>query len=337
MQTEQLLERFLEETNYLEKDEILLIIAYGSRLTNSYTSSSDLDIFVVTEHNTFTAARLIDGYKIEIHGFQIDELKQDIMYVNTSRNSYLKSVLKTGKIIIDKINLYEQLCTLLDYQIKKSRNLNENYIEIVENYCTSFLLNEEKYKDVYYFLALEFLRKLYHAKENCSIIQSTKVYDLYNDEEKAKKYFLKLPKKEFIETYLQALKETNRNEQKKFIISFLKQFLDVKTKLSKSSNFLTTQEIKKKLITLNNQLIKCEEMLLKNHPYANCLYNLTVGSIITFAENIECDYEKLQELYEQAVNTTDTNERINYLEKLFCILDRNYRLDYDDYYLKIYR
>ena len=60
---EKLMDRFLEETGYLEDDNILLLIAYGSRITNTEKANSDFDIFMVTENKRYLSTKMIDGIK----------------------------------------------------------------------------------------------------------------------------------------------------------------------------------------------------------------------------------------------------------------------------------
>ena len=309
-------------------------MAYGSRVNGNYNENSDLDIFLVTEYKKFISAMLIDGIKVEMHCFPIEEVKNGIIFIDAFGDNYLKSVLKTGKVLKNEINTYEQLCNLLDYQVKRKRKLSEEVLEKLEDYISSFIFTNDKYRDRFYFMALELARQSYHTIENLSNIPVAKVYDLYTDEELAfEKYCLKLPNKDFRKFYLECLEEENRNRQKNYLLSFLKKFQVFELSSFVANGFISDKEIKQKLITMNNKVIKCESMLLKNHPYAVPFYNIIIGSIMEFAEIIDVNMDVLQYFYELAVDANSVEMKIQSLESLFCTLDEKYRIDYDDFRL----
>lgn len=61
-----LIERLNEELSLKDDKNILLAMAYGSRVNGNYNENSDLDIFLVTEYKKFISAMLIDGIKVEM-------------------------------------------------------------------------------------------------------------------------------------------------------------------------------------------------------------------------------------------------------------------------------
>ena len=315
----------------------MLLIAYGSRITNNATNNSDLDILIVTsEIIGYKSSRLIDGIPADISIAPIEDVERKIMFSKTIGSSYFESVLKTGSVIIDKYDTYNTLCNLLNYQIKRKRNLNPKLLELALDHITSFMYNSQNQK-VHYYTALEFLRKLYHAKNNCTNIHTAKVYDLYTDKNKAKgKYMAILSDEEFIKNYLKALKKINFNKQKEYLIHFLKVFENDKIKdVISNSEFLGKNKIREKLVTLNNAVIKCETMLLNNHPYANVLYFILIGEIKNLYKQIyNQEDSELLECYNNAYKEQDSEERIKFLEKLFCLTDYEYRIDYSDFVIR---
>lgn len=336
MKTEELINRFLEETAYLENESLLLLMAYGSRITGNESKNSDLDIFMVTENKKFIATRLIDGIKVETHCFPIEEVENNILLMKETGSTYFESVLKTGKIIKDDMNIYENLCNIIGTKSHKKRKVINETLEVIENRIDSFPFQEEKNKNVTYFSTLELLRNAYHMKKNCSNIPVDKVYLLYQNETLAtKNYCLKLPSIEFRKKYLAAILETEKEKQQENLISFFKELQGVKTKEKLTHEFFSPSEIKQKLITINNHVIKCENMLIENHPYANALYYMTIENIMDFSKKIETNAESMDYFYELALLSNETQSKINCLENLFCSLDSIYRINYDDFHLNL--
>lgn len=322
----------------LKENEILLLMAYGSQINGNATESSDLDIFIISENRKFIAVKKTSGIKVEMHCFPIDEIKTGMMFIDASGDTYLKSVLKTGKILKNKYNTYEQLTNILNFQVKKKRVINRIVFEKLEDCMTSFICDEEKYKNNYYFFSLELIRRLFHVKENLSTIPSSKVYELYQNTTLAtEKYCLKLPSHEFRDSYLKSLTETNREKQKLLLIHYVEEFKKCESKCIPENQFLSNTEIKQKLITLHNKVEKCQTFILKNHPYADAFYNIIVYEMLVFRKCLEVEEEQIENLYEIAIITFDNNQRILILDKLFRTLEERYSIDYDDFYLPLQR
>ncbi len=338
MKLNKLLKRFLEETNILKDKRVMLLMVYGSRITNNSTKNSDLDILIITsEVGSYKASRLIDGIPIDMTIASIDDAQREIIMSKATGSSFFKSVLKTGQIVLDRYDTYNNLLNELNYQVKRNRLLNPKLFELALNHITDFMSNTFN-KDVNYFTALEFLRRLYHAQNNCSNIHVTKVYDLYKDKDRAKeKYMAKLPDEDFIKNYLSALKENDYNKRKEYLMKFLKSFETENIRSVIANNdFLNKNEIMKKLVILNNAVIKCETMLLENHPYANVLYFILIGELKSIYNQIysqeSIDFIKC---YKNALKERDKENRIRVLENLFCLTDYEYRIDYNDFMLKL--
>ena len=62
---------------------------------------------------------------------------------------------------------------------------------------------------------------------------------------------------------------------------------------------------------------------------------MQIGNINQFGHQIDCKHELLDDFYEQAILEKNSLERIHCLEDLFCTLDENYRLDYEDFCLHL--
>lgn len=328
METSELIERFLEETNYNHKEEVMLIMAYGSRITKKSTSNSDLDILIITSKKTeYRQSRIIDGILVDVTIIPIEEAKRQILYSNMIGSTYFDSVLKTGIIILNKYNTFDNLSDLLNQKIHKKRYLEASLLEKAQDHYDYFI-SQKGEENIHYYSCLELLRRLYHAKQNCSNIRVTKVYDLYKDLSLIEQYMIKLPDKKFIENYLEALKEKDKGRQKQILIDLLKEFENCHFKKSDSIEYFGEIEIKRKLISLNKIVIKCEDLILRNHPYAFALYNMILGEISNLYEKI--NHEELKLLPVQ----NDQNQMILNLETLFCKLGEDFEIDYDDYTMK---
>ena len=48
MEVEELINRFLEETNFQNRKDLMLLMAYGSRVAGTNHENSDLDILYIT-------------------------------------------------------------------------------------------------------------------------------------------------------------------------------------------------------------------------------------------------------------------------------------------------
>lgn len=335
METSQLIERFLEETDYQSNKDIMLMMAYGSRVTGFSTDASDLDILIITsDKHEARISRFVDGIPIEISIIPIDRAEHEIVFSNMTRSAYFDSVLKTGIVLVDNFDTYDNLCELLNQKVSRSKKVTHQISEEAECHIFDFLYKKGQEK-VHYYSGLEALRKIYHAQNGYSNIQSPKVYDLYTNLEKAKKnYHLKMPDDGFIKIFLSALREKDHKRRTKFLLYFYGLIEKPKDKLSTYDEYMSDIDITRRLIYLNKAVCKCEDMLLREDPYGNALYYILLSDILKFAGSIYEDVNEIERLYEFAIDADDVESRIRSLEKLFCRADRRYRIDYDDYSIK---
>ena len=133
-----------------------------------------------------------------------------------------------------------------------------------------------------------------------------------------------------------ALREVNYERRRDILNSFFSYFKDERIKEGAIDSFLDKRTIRKKLIVLNNAIIKCEAMLLNNHPYSKALYFILIGEIKSFYKQIYgYESDDLLNYYNWALNVNETEEKIKGLEILFCLTDREYRIDYNDFIIKV--
>lgn len=325
MEVMELINRFLEETNFQEKPDLMLLMAYGSRVTGNNHENSDLDILYITSKSReYRGCRLVDGIPVDITIIPINDAEEMIMESSSNGSVYLKSVLKTGLVIIDKYGTFDMLSQALSFEKVQKRTLDGTLLDLAVNHFFDF---EERRgnENIHYYAALDLLRRAYHAKKGCSNISTSKVYELYCDREKAKKYMLKLPDDIFLKDYLSALQERDYEKRKELLVRFLKLFQNERVKRNDNDSFLDDFWITKNLVTMNNAIWKCEDMALQNNPYAIPLYYMLM--------------DKMQSLYGKIYSRTlefdfdfsDSEQLIRNLESFFCHLDSKKEIDYQDY------
>jgi len=330
MDVNELIKKFLKQTNYDKDRNVVLVIAYGSRITRTFREDSDLDILIVTSKNgSYRQCIKIDEIPIDITIMSIEDAEQNIIESKSKGSTYFDNVLKNGIVIFDKIGIYESLKELLRYKENKKRTLDSGLFERAEYHVFQFL-NENRNTNIHYFSALELLRRLYHAKYNYSNIQSSKVYDLYTNKQLAKeKYMLKLPDDKFIRDYLSALFETDNEKRKKWLIQFFKEFENICFKYEE--DFFEIFKIEIKLISLYNAIKKCKNMLLNNHPSSKSLYYIIIEEIfylykLIYKENLNIDID---------ISSENVEDMIKTIERIFKILASDYDIDYDNFKVRL--
>ena len=330
MSTIQLIEEFLNETNYKSDNNVVLIIAYGSRVTPTFRADSDLDILIVTSRgNMYRQAMMIGGILIDITIMTVDDVEENILYSKVKGSTYFDTVFKNGIVVLDKIAIYDNLKELLNNKINKKRSIDNELIELIEYHIYHFI-NGASDKSIHYFSALELIRKLYHAKYNYSNISSSKVYDLYTDQKLAKeRYLVKLPNDKFIINYLMALQEKNEDKQKEWLMRFFQEIENVEMGTYKDS-FFDISQTQLKLINLYHAVSKCQKMLLSRHPYSEPLFYIIVGEIY-YLYNLIYEAEMPANLY---IPCSDPQDMIQTLEKLFFFFDDG-NIDYNNYKVKM--
>ncbi len=329
MDNDELITRFLEETGYDEDQNTLLILAYGSRIMGTNDEHSDLDVLVVSSKNvSYRRTMFVDGIPIDITVIASDDIEKNIYNSLVSGSSYYTSIFKHGRVVLDRMNTFETLQDMLASKVKRHKILDSRMLEKIEYHIKEFTYTNS---NIHYFKALECLRKLHHVNNNCSYIRFTKVYDIYNDRKKATElYMLKLPDDDYIRTYLSALRENDYQKRLEFLIYFSQEFEHVKFRIKEERYFFSEDEIRMRLFNLNNAIWKCEDMLISSHPYAKALYYMLIDDIYSLYELI---YGIPLEIIDFESDSIDT--LIKTLEELFCKLDRNYRIDYNDVILRL--
>ena len=358
----EIINRFFEETNLNNNENIQLILFYGSRATDTYNKDSDIDLFMVTtENENKRISRIVDGYKIECIVYSLNNLLLAMQTKKYHSNNYFASVLQTGKIIKNQNNIYELVTQLFDETEKMTepkrttstflnQDISEYYLQTIY-----YLKKEEELQDYYYYNLIEKIRKKYHIDNGYSYISQNKVYDAYqNKAEYEENYKLKLPNISFINDYFRALTITDVEERVKCIQKLLSyveldsaEILNSYCEKERKENFklITEEEINYILISLNSKKNKVIDSLMKHKKMNKSAYHILLKDIydayheinkhlLEVDEDVKSSYLSFKEVFVLAQKETIVENQIELLENLFFYLEKNNSLDYDDYELK---
>lgn len=335
-----IIENIIDETNLRNNRDVLAFILYGSYLYKTNSDISDVDILIVLNgHDNYRIAKMIDGLHFDIHALSIPEIEKHIVYERASGNQYIESVLRNGYAFINKELTVEYLKSLLTVNCcHLKRMVSSVFASLAVDKAEDFLDNNVN-DDYSYFIALEALRKVIHVKLNASDIPELKVYKLYtNPELSSDKYIVKLPNKDFRGLYMEAIAATDLESRRKYIVKLLTYLVgtDIRDDVYVQKDVFDDNRMKGILISLNHLVITAEDNIINNTPYANALYYLTLERIMGAIERVYGVISSdVQEIFARAVKCASENERINAIEELFHVVDSKYKIDYDDFILKL--
>ena len=265
MSYQYLTNKFLEKTGYIEDDNILAIVVYGSRVTRKYKDTSDLDIFIITSRKTsYKGMMIIDGIKIDYNIYAERKLFQKALEERENNNSYFSSILKTGQIIKNKNGILESLSIFLEkIEIPQDKKrLSHHFKTELQKLYEFFLTTKE---DFWYYNLLEKLRIAYSYLKNYSYISMIKVYDIFlNSEEYEKIYDLNLPDKNFMAIFLKGVLEKDNKSRLEIINLIINNLgLDLNGPLitKDSFSYLSSAKAQYELLILHNKILKAIEYL----------------------------------------------------------------------------
>lgn len=187
--------------------------------------------------------------------------------------------------------------------------------------------------DYSYFNLIEYIRQVYYKKYGLSPISLFKVFHVYSNKEKyAEEYLIKLPSEDFILKYKEAVNLKSSKERIKILEDLLK-LVQVNCKqqhIVEEEIFLSKNQIKFSLLTMNDKKCKLIECLMYHYSWADSLYFVFLRQINELYNNLYGDDDYFEKLFIRAMKEKDANIRISLLEELFLLVDKDYRFDYDD-------
>lgn len=345
MDTNELFERYAEETDILSNEKSDLVIVYGSRVSDDYKDSSDLDVFVVVPGDEWfyhRDHRLIDGIPVETLLMDKNTLMKLLSKEYWNDSKFLESIMLTGEVKRDIKGMHSEILTeikRLNEKIKEKSEFNESWQEDLDQCLYMYRSSSGNEKKRYYCQFVNFLRVIYHYMNNYSNVTEWKFYQLYTNKEKAQRYRLVLPDDKFIDAIIKAVNPDNMDETLESLFPFVgytdyekeNRYVDFPNKWKKCLSKFDTE---KKIIFLGKNINIVEDKLLTESEDADfcyfCLLNYIENDIWYIGPK---DRSEFDQVFKRALDETGSEERIRVLEELLHILDNGYNFDHDDYYL----
>ena len=226
MNYREVLNKFIDDMNYLKNPEVEGIIFYGSFHTNTYNEFSDIDLMILFDDDS--DINQIKGYKT-VNGIQVEYFERTISKMHERANSdYMKcedsllSIIGYGEIIFDRSGKVKDLVEYI--KEKYARPLpcytkHEATYEILGLRKAVLAVEElrvqnDPYFETYFFLAVERIRNFYHKLNGFSNLPQTKVCKLYTYKELQDAQHKTVPEKEFIELYFKTIEEGTSKQEK---------------------------------------------------------------------------------------------------------------------------
>lgn len=213
---EEALWAFISKMGYLNNDNVLGIVFYGSHLTGYAHAKSDIDLHIIMRNEIEI---LIRGASVD-NGFKIEYFEKPLsdLYLSADNEFLLQAnalvpIIGYGKILYDPTGAVAELQS---YILEKYKNplpplTADEAIElavIIENQITDLQISMTEAPEWFtgnYYEILQKIRKFYSRKLGCPDIPNRKVRKLYFNEA-YRKAFCKsiIPDEEFVRLYSEA-------------------------------------------------------------------------------------------------------------------------------------
>lgn len=331
--------KFLDEQDYLNRKEILGIIFYGSSNYKTDTKDSDIDLLIITnDENNYKGVTYVDNKKIEYFEKNVYDLAQKIEKLPSNFDRSLESIFTNGKVIYDKHKTIENLKDLVlennEYPKKKKQNkfYSTSFSELKKTFFSTD--KTSPYFNYIYYNFLEEIRKEYHIQNGYSKLPINKIKKLYENSDYSEKYYcVKLPDIEFRNLYISLLEKYKEDE---FNVLLGK----LKIKQTIKNNFNVRKNNVKYSSTIIHSLI--EKIIVKdtNEKDYLSLYYIALEKIRNLYCNINKLDNSLDNIYEYdssffaIFNDCVSNPSKENITLLFNYLSSKIDIDYKKY--KIY-
>lgn len=331
--------KFLDEQDYLNRKEILGIIFYGSSNYKTDTKDSDIDLLIITnDENNYKGVTYVDNKKIEYFEKNVYDLAKKIEELPSNFDRSLESIFTNGKVIYDKHKTIENLKDLVlennEYPRKKKQNkfYSTSFSELKKTFFSTD--KTSPYFNYIYYNFLEEIRKEYHIQNGYSKLPINKIKKLYENSDYSEKYYcVKLPDIEFRNLYISLLEKYKEDE---FNVLLGK----LKIKQTIKNNFNVRKNNVKYSSTIIHSLI--EKIIVKdtNEKDYLSLYYIALEKIRNLYCNINKLDNSLDNIYEydssffEIFNDCVSNPSKENITLLFNYLSPKIDIDYKKY--KIY-
>lgn len=331
--------KFLDEQDYLNRKEILGIIFYGSSNYKTDTKYSDIDLLIITnDENNYKGVTYVDNKKIEYFEKNVYDLAQKIEELPSNFDRSLESIFTNGKVIYDKHKTIENLKDLVlennEYPRKKKQNkfYSTSFSELKKTFFSTD--KTSPYFNYIYYNFLEEIRKEYHIQNGYSKLPVNKIKKLYENSDYSEKYYcVKLPDVGFRNLYISLL-EKYKEDEFNVLLGKLKRKQTIK------NNFNVRKNNVKYSSTIIYSLI--EKIIVKdtNEKDYLSLYYIALEKIRNLYCNINKLDNSLDNIYEydssffEIFNDCVSNSSKENITLLFNYLSSKIDIDYTKY--KIY-
>ena len=331
--------KFLDEQDYLNRKEILGIIFYVSSNYKTDTKDSDIDLLIITnDENNYKGVTYVDNKKIEYFEKNVYDLAQKIEELPSNFDRSLESIFTNGKVIYDKHKTIENLKDLVlennEYPRKKKQNkfYSTSFSELKKTFFSTD--KTSPYFNYIYYNFLEEIRKEYHIQNGYSKLPVNKIKKLYENSDYSEKYYcVKLPDVGFRNLYISLL-EKYKEDEFNVLLGKLKRKQTIK------NNFNARKNNVKYSSTIIYSLI--EKIIVKdtNEKDYLSLYYIALEKIRNLYCNINKLDNSLDNIYEydssffEIFNDCVSNPSKENITLLFNYLSSKIDIDYKKY--KIY-
>ena len=328
--------KFLDEQDYLNRKEILGIIFYGSSNYKTDTKCSDIDLLIITnDENNYKGVTYVDNKKIEYFEKNVYDLAQKIEELPSNFDRSLESIFTNGKVIYDKHKTIENLKDLVlennEYPRKKKQNkfYSTSFSELKKTFFSTD--KTSPYFNYIYYNFLEEIRKEYHIQNGYSKLPVNKIKKLYENSDYSEKYYcVKLPDVGFRNLYISLL-EKYKEDEFNVLLGKLKRKQTIK------NNFNVRKNNVKYSSTIIYSLI--EKIIVKdtNEKDYLSLYYIALEKIRNLYCNINKLDNSLDNIYEydssffEIFNDCVSNSSKENITLLFNYLSSKIDIDYTKY------
>lgn len=232
--------KFIKEMDYLNNEDCLGLIVYGSSLTGFNTNISDIDLQVVFDNEDkerlIRGNKIIDGTKIEYFEKPIQDIYLEIENGYLNQNNAAFAIIGKGSIVFERGNKLSSLqqyalnrfstpmpC-LSEEETKEQVSIINNRMEKLEKFAID---NDPKFEHLSH-LTIDKIRKFYHKSIGISKIPTSKVYKIYTDKDYRNSVYKENPEPEFVNMYLNLITTNCVDKLKK--LQMIKEFYEYTTR-----------------------------------------------------------------------------------------------------------
>ncbi len=231
---------------FLDKDNLLAILTYGSSLTGFSSENSDIDLLIVANKadGITRGVKYFRNKKIEYFIKPIELLlSEGVKYAKENCPSHV-ALYQNAYFLLDRCNVEEFLHADSQFYNQNREKLKQNYdlkFVQIENRLASLkniLIRDGKEFYMVYYNVLEMVRTFHSQRSEEAEIPFTKAYRIYNDSAYYDKFVSNnasnpLPDKQFVKLYNACVEESSNKSNMlsnlQALYDYEKQFVTINT------------------------------------------------------------------------------------------------------------